>query len=237
MTNYPAIGIIGGMGPEATIELYRRIIRIFQREFGARDDAEFPEMYIVNLPIPDVVAQVADNPEVERQLLQAGKNLVRCGVQLIAIPCNSVMFTVPMLREQLQVQVLNIVEEAATEVEKYRARRVGVLATMTTVQNASYQKRLGNAELILPTTEEQKRITQVILNVLSGEKTASDRETIRKIIDRMKECGAEKVILGCTELPLLVSDIEGVVDTLEVLARSIVRWTTRDTLPRNLFKE
>lgn len=237
MTNkYLPIGIIGGMGPEATVELYWKIVRIFQTEFGARDDAEFPEIYLVNLPIPDVVASAENKAEVERQLLRAGRNLVRCGVRFIGIPCNSVMFAVPTLRKQLSVPVLDIVEETAEEVTKSTAQRVGILATATTVQNASYQKSLGAIETVLPTVQEQEQLTQVILNVLSGKKTRCDRAVLRQIIDRMKGAGAEQIILGCTELPLLLPTGEGVVDTLEVLARSIVRRATSESLSRNLFK-
>ncbi len=72
------IGIIGGMGPEATAELYLRIIRIFQREYGARYDSDFPEIVIVNLPIPDIVENTNEKEKVRKN---AGSRKIESRIQ------------------------------------------------------------------------------------------------------------------------------------------------------------
>ena len=87
---YRKVGIIGGMGPEATAEMYRRIIKVFQRRYGAVYDSDYPEMVIVNLPIPDVVEREGYSSAVKDMLVETASKLKEYGVDFIAIPCNTV---------------------------------------------------------------------------------------------------------------------------------------------------
>ena len=84
------IGIIGGMGPEATINLYERIIKIFQKKYNAKYDSDFPEMYICNLPIPDIVENIEKINTIIEMMRMASKNLEKIGMDFIAIPCNTI---------------------------------------------------------------------------------------------------------------------------------------------------
>ena len=82
-----SIGILGGMGPEATAELYLRIIRIFQVRYGAKYDSDFPEIIIINVPIPDVVEDVTQEQKVKEMLLESVRKLQTAGVDIIARVC------------------------------------------------------------------------------------------------------------------------------------------------------
>lgn len=201
-----AIGILGGMGPEATAELYLRIVRIFQQDYGAKYDADFPEMIIVNLPIPDVVDREEEG--VKEMLIDAVKRMQDACAKFIVIPCNTVSLFIADMKKEVRIPILNIVEETLKEVKG----RVGLIATEMTIRNKLYGEVITCDEVV----------TDIILNIMAGKKTGEDRDKLLRMIEKLKGLGAEKVILGCTELPLLLTD-DDCIDTIDVLARAVVR--------------
>ena len=90
MNKYKKIGILGGMGPEATADLYMKIVKYFQKNYGARYDKDFPEFFINSVPIPDVVESMENEKNVLFMLLSATKLLQKDGCDFIVIACNSV---------------------------------------------------------------------------------------------------------------------------------------------------
>ncbi|MBU0666640.1 MAG: amino acid racemase [Nanoarchaeota archaeon] len=217
MSSYRTIGILGGMGPEATMELYRRIIRIFQRDYNAVYDNDFPEIIILNLPIPDVVENSEQNQIVKLMLVNGSKRLESAGADFIAIPCNTVSLFLKDIKKEVSIPLLNIVKETTNSVKN---EKIGLLGTETTIREGFYQKYLKN--LILPSKKEQKLTTKVIMNVLAGKKKQSDNETMMFLVKSLFDKGAEEVILGCTELPLIYNGTN-CIDTIDVLAKAIVR--------------
>ena len=210
-----SIGILGGMGPEATAELYLRIIRIFQVRYGAKYDSDFPEIIIINVPIPDVVEDVTQEQKVKEMLLESVRKLQTAGVDIIAVPCNTAMF----FFENIDVPIVDIVQETLKVAQVFEC--VGVIGTKTTLQKKLY----GDA--ITPNEEEQKLVTQIILRILAGEKLEEDLDFLTELVEDLKLRGAERVILGCTELPLLIES-KDCLDTLQILAEAVVRETRRD---------
>jgi aspartate racemase len=210
------VGILGGMGPEATAELYLRIIRRFQQR-GAVNDDDFPEVIIISLPIPDVVQNPGELSTVERMLCDAVVRLESAGASFIVIPCNTVMRFIRSIRAAVSIPVVSIVEETTLAVNSKGLRCVGLLGTRMTIEQKLYDGLL--MPVITPDADQQKALTKVIVDVLSGRKRA---DQLRYVVDEMKNQGAQKVILGCTELPLVMSG-DDVIDTLDVLAESVVR--------------
>ena len=84
------IGIIGGMGPEATALFYKKIIRIFQNYYSAKYDSDYPKIIIYNVPIPDVVENCTQEEIIKSMLISASKKLESIGADYIVIPCNTV---------------------------------------------------------------------------------------------------------------------------------------------------
>ena len=115
---YKKIGILGGMGPEATAELYLKIIKIFQDKFGAKYDSDYPEIMIYNLPLPDVVEKIDQSSKIKEMLVKGVQKLESWGVDFIAIPCNTVNFFLPEMRTAVSIPILSILEETAKEVNK-----------------------------------------------------------------------------------------------------------------------
>lgn len=219
------IGILGGMGPEATAQLYLRIIRIFQTRFGARDDADFPSIFICNLPLPDVVGNIDTSTMVRDCLVLAAKKLKSVGCDFIAVPCNTISYFLQDIRSSVLIPVLSIPEEVALILSGRSLQKVGVLGTAMTIRTNLYEIALPELEMVVPNSEEVDTLTSIILNVLSGKKTKEDETVLLTLIESLKSRGAETIILGCTELPLLISGKDDVIDTLDVLAEAVVKMT------------
>lgn len=223
MSKYKTIGILGGMGPEATADLYLRIIQIFQKKYGAIYDFDFPEIIILNLPIPDVVEKNKEGDEVKDMLISGVKRLENAGARFIAIPCNTVTYYISDMQKAAPIPIINILQEAANTALKEGLRKVGLLGTEMTIKNKIYDDILDKIEILKLNEKEQKETTKVIINILSGKKTEEDKVLLERFINKLRYNGAEKVILGCTELPLIIKNNEYVIDTLQILAEESVR--------------
>src|SRR3989338_2154244 len=205
MKKYKTIGILGGMGPESTAEFYLRIIRLFQKEMNAVYDDDFPEIIIINLPLPDVVENKINDEDIKFMLIQCAKKLENAGADFVAIPCNTVSSCIDEMRNELSIPILNIVEETSREINSQNFKRIGLLATEKTIQDKIYSDFLKNVDLIIPEKNDQKTVTKIVLTILSGRRESENIEFLNCLIEYLKSRGAEKVILGCTDLPLLIA--------------------------------
>ncbi len=230
---FKTIGILGGMGPEATASLYMKIIKIFQQQFNAKYDNDFPPFFIYSLPIPDVVEQQVDE-EVLIKLLQEGAKLVeKSGADFIVVACNTVQKYLPKMRESVKVEIISIPEETIMEARRQGYQKVGLLATESTINSKIYEKesKLLNLEIICPNDKQQSEITKVIMNVLSGQKLLSDKVRLADISLDLQNKGAEAIILGCTDLPLIFQEEDSeleLLDTTKILAEACVRESSLD---------
>ena len=217
------IGILGGMGPEATAELYKRIVNVCQFKYGAIKDSDFPEMFIYNLPLPDILGDAEDR-EAIRELINASfRKLKGAGSDFIAVPCNTVFDYIGMSSTRLPV--LNIVEEALRECKRLGVKTAGLISTGNTARRGLYTAFPSGIEIRLLSEQPQARVDKIILNVLAGRKAAEDGKYLKALSAKFADEGCDAVILGCTELPLLVSqeDMElRTIDTLQVLAEMCV---------------
>ena len=224
-SSFKTIGILGGMGPEATAATYQEIIRLFQEKYNAKYDSDFPEIVVVSKPIPDVVENLENPEQTVRMLLQGIEQLKIAGADFAIIACNTVQIFIEELRQKTNLQILSIPEEVA---KVLKTNNVALLATEATINARIFDKELQRKNIVLtkPDQKQQGALTKIIMNILNGNKSEDDRAELVFMIDQLKCQGAEAVILGCTDLPLLVSqeDISmPVIDTIKVSAAAAVR--------------
>ena len=222
----PIIGILGGMGPEATVELFRMIIELTP----AKTDQEHFRILIDNNPkVPDRTAGIrGDGEDVLPVLVDSGRTLQDAGADFLAIPCNTAHYWLEELRQSLSIPVIDMVGEAALAVSRHTPsiESVGLLATTGTVEVGLYQQALNvnNIRVLLPDEEEQNRVMEAIYKVKAADYTG--KENIVNIGDRLIAQGAGGIVLGCTEIPLLVGQDDfkcPVINPLEVLARKAIQ--------------
>lgn len=229
--SFKKIGILGGMGPEATAQAYQEIIRIFQERFGAKYDVDFPEIIIVSKPIPDVVERVENENQTLVLLNNGIAQLTTAGADFVIIACNTVQRFLPELRKSASLPILGIAEEVA---KCLQFKMVGLLATEATMNARIFEDALepSGVTVIKPNKKEQSMVTNIILNIMNGKKTDADKAMLLMIVDSLKLSGAEAVILGCTDLPLLITQDDvsvPLIDTTQVNAEAAVTYCLNTT--------
>ncbi len=229
----PAIGILGGMGPQASAKLYELIIAGTAKYSPAALDEDFPEVVLLNVPVPNFISNKDNMPEAKRMLIERTKLLEAAGCTINGIACNTVHVLLPELQASTNVPFLSIPQLVADKVKIAGYKRVGLLATPTTLTSTLYDDALsGAADIIRPETAFAKQIESYIYKMLDGTLNETDRRNFKnKVKIFRQENNLDAVILGCTELPLIYGESlydEGVLDTLQLLA---------DGLLENYFSE
>jgi aspartate racemase len=218
------LGILGGMGPEATAALYLGVIRRCQQQLRAKYNSDFPPIIINSAPVPDGRMWKGFNRrKVERFLRSNIRILERAGADFVAIPCNSAHYFMPAMRDAVQIPVLSIVEETAKTIQKRKLSTVLLFATTFTARRGIYDTCFSRRglKLVKPNESDQRTIEHIIVRVEGGKRLIHDWKTILSIARKhQKTDGVEGVIAGCTEIPLLLKSRQGIpfVDTIDVLA-------------------
>ena len=219
------IGVIGGLGPLATAHFMELVIEMTD----AKTDQENVDMIVYNFPsIPDRTGYILGSNlrSPLPGLLSVGRALERQKVSRIAIPCVTAHYFHRELQSAIGVPILNGVAETVALLRGAGIRRAGILATDGTIRSELLSRELDFAGIlpVLPSRERQRDVMHLIYdNVKAGKKAEMDR--FWRVVQELRDCGAEIIILGCTELSLIKRDEaigEGFLDIMEVLAREAV---------------
>ncbi len=227
------VGVVGGIGPAATVDFMSKFVKGTK---AARDQDHIKVLVEQNPQIPDRTENlVGGGTDPTVALYSTCKKLERGGADILAIPCNTAHAYVDRIQRHLDVPIISILSATTDAIEQMSPRisRVGILATNGTIQSGLYQQALEEARLeyLIPDEAHQARVMDSIYGregVKAGFIAGLCKQQIRQAFDHLVENGAEAVILGCTELPLIVSgtrDFLGAIpiDPTDVLARKCVQ--------------
>lgn len=226
------IGILGGMGPEATLYFFQRIIK---NTNAARDQDHFRILIDNNPKIPERVPAILGRGENPLPMMIAtAKNLENAGADFITIPCVSAHYYIEELGRSISIPVISIIGEVVTEIQRRipEIRRVGLIATTGTVHAGLFQDRLSGmgVEVLVPPGEIQENLVMSAIYGESGIKagciSSENKDKILKSSNEMIERGAEGIIGGCTEVPLVLQQGDTDVpffDSLDILALAAIR--------------
>lgn len=214
------LGLVGGMGPESTIPYYHDIVYGVQEKVG-KDF--FPNLTIESVNVFDVLKFCSEQKydELTEYLMSAINNLINSGADFIALSANTPHIVFDRLKEQSTVPLVSIIEATKDEAVRLNKRKLGLFGTIFTMTGDFFKTPFQNSdiEIVVPTVEEMEFINQKISSEL--ELGIVKEETLggfQKIIERMKkECGIEAIVLGCTELPLLLNDEVSAVPCLDTM--------------------
>ena len=218
------VGIIGGMGPAATAMLFQKLIDYTE----ASKDAEHMHIVIDNNPgIPDRTTAILNGEDTPaKYIVESGKNLEKCGAELLLIPCNTSHYFYDAIQEQLQATVMNMIAETAKVCLEKGYTKVGVLATTGTCSTHTYDRELKKfgIETVYPNENGQKKVMEIIYDqVKAGKKI--DATIIDQTLKEMEAEGAQGFILGCTELPFAIKNGDfgyHFLDSLDILAKKAI---------------
>jgi aspartate racemase len=224
-----SIGIIGGVGPQATQYLYGKIIELAQQKYGAKNNDDFPHLIIESLPIPDFISNKNQVPVALKMLLESVSRFAEAKVDKICIASNTVHILLPELRKVSQLSFLSMVDLVSEKCQEYGYQKVALLGTPVLTQSNVYDKALNlkMIELIKPDKEDFKIVEEIIRAVIAGNINNLNKEAYINVINKLFKLGAQGIVLGCTELPLAINyDVLGkrIINSDEVLAEGIVDY-------------
>ena len=228
---HPIVGIIGGMGPEATVDLMRRVIAATP----AQDDVDHIHMIVDNNPkIPSRIAALIEGtgespaPELCRMAI----GLENSGATFIAIPCNTAHAYLEEVRGAVQIPVLDMPRLTAAYLQAIiLARRVvGVLASTAVVKIKLYDRVLNEVGLKAHYPDDQAGLMAVIRGVKSGDTGLANRNRFKQIAQDLFASGCDVLLIACTELSVLADTLDDglpMTDAMDVLTNEIVRLATQ----------
>lgn len=224
--NKNVIGILGGMGPQASVRLVGMLIDISAKN-GAKDDCDFPEIILDSVPVPNFISNSKNLSKVLKILRKRVKLLNNMNISKLAIACNTAHILFKDLQSVSRVPFVSIIEEVVKAVREEKINRVGLLATPSTIRFGLFENALNkfNIKVVIPTEKEREICERIIRNVIAGNKSQSDTLKIKSIASSLKKRRAQGIILGCTEIPLIFPKRFAipVFDSLEILAKALLR--------------
>lgn len=229
--NLKRIGILGGMGPVASSYILKRLLEIAATEYNAYQDSDYPNIILNSIALPEFdESAVLDNPAIIGLLKKELHNLEKTKPDFIIIACNTVHLLFDQIENSIDIPILNMIEEVTKEVEKFNPKKIGIIASETSISHRLFEKYLKRTHnILLPTILEQSIINNLILSVMHNKYSYRQKSMLNSIIQRMNNEGAERIILGCTELPLILNtNIEEnqyprVIDSSEIICRKSLK--------------
>jgi aspartate racemase len=206
------IGILGGMSPESTVEYYQYITRTYTERYG---DYGYPEVLIYSVSFQPYVDWPSEGrwDQVADGLSAAARQLEAAGADFIVIATNTMHLVVDEVQAALSVPVLSLLDAVGVAIRARGLRVAGLLGTRFTMEKGFYADALAEKgiRVLVPEADEQRLVDDVIYHELvCGEIREASRRRFVEIIEGLAARGAQGVILGCTEIPLLVraEDVE-----------------------------
>jgi aspartate racemase len=208
MSMHKRIGILGGMSPESTVEYYQYITRTYTERYG---DYGYPEILIYSVSFQPYVDWPAEGHwgRVAEGLSAAAQRLEAAGAECIVIATNTMHIVVDEVQAAVSVPVLSLLDAVGDAIRSRGLRVAGLLGTRFTMEKAFYADALAEKgiRVLVPGAEERRFVDGVIYQELVvGQVREASRRRFVEIIEGLAARGAQGVILGCTEIPLLVRE-------------------------------
>ncbi|KUO72812.1 MAG: hypothetical protein APF77_02985 [Clostridia bacterium BRH_c25] len=226
------IGIIGGMGPLAAARLFERIVVLTKAKC---DNEHIPIIIDNNTNIPDRTKHILNNGDSPAgELVKSASRLELMGADVIIIACNTAHYHFDEIVRSVKIPVINMIEETAKYIRQScpDVKCAGLIATEGTCKSGIYRRvfERSGLELVMPEPEEQRHITDLIYDVKKYGEDIDPENTI-KVVSALRNRGAEVMVLGCTELPIVFGRFDicsSYVDSSEVLAMSAIAYAGKE---------
>lgn len=228
------IGMIGGMSWESTVPYYRIVNEAVKERLGGLHSAK---LVLISVDFQEIehLQQTGAWDEAGRILAEAAKSLRAAGADFVVLCTNTMHKVADAIERAVDIPLLHIVDPTAEAIKRAGMKKVGLLGTQFTMEQDFYRGRLSrrhHLEVVVPNETERATIHAVIYDELClGQVRAGSRAQYQKIIRNLVEEGAEAIILGCTEIALLIGPSDSpvpVFDTTRLHARKAVEWALAD---------
>ncbi len=226
------IGLIGGMSWESSLEYYRLINQFVKEKLGGMHSAQ-SLMYSVDF---DPIQKLQHKDEWDKltdMMIEAAKRLEKGGADFVVICTNTMHKMAEDVEKNISLPLVHIADAAAESIKSQKLNKIGLLGTKFTMEQDFYSKRLAEKhqlEVLIPSDKEREIVHQIIYDELCmGHIKNDSKKAYQEIIHNLQQKGAEGVILGCTEIPLLIKQEDvsiPIFDTTTIHAKKAVERAT-----------
>jgi len=224
------IGLIGGMSWESTVPYYRQVNETIKEQLGGLHSAK---VVLVSVDFHEVerLQHAGDWDAAGVMMADAARALQAAGADFVVLCTNTMHKVAPAIEAAVRIPLFHIADPTATEIKRAGLRKIGLLGTRFTMEQAFYKDRLRELhglDVVVPEQADRDTVHRIIYDELClGRIVDGSREEYRRIITSLVEQGAQAIILGCTEISLLVNQQDSAVplfDTTAIHARSAALW-------------
>jgi len=228
------IGLIGGMSWESTVPYYRQINETIKQQLGGLHSARLV-LYSVDFHEVERLQHAGDWDAAGAMMADAARALQAAGADFIVLCTNTMHKVAPAIEAAVRIPLFHIADPTARAIKQAGIRKIGLLGTRFTMEQPFYKDRLRELhglDVVVPAPADRGIVHRIIYEELClGQVVDASREEYRRIIAALVEQGAEGVILGCTEISLLVAQPDASVplfDTTSIHAQSAALWAINE---------
>jgi aspartate racemase len=226
------IGLIGGITWVSTLEYYRIINETINEKLGGKHSAS---CILFSIDFEEIIIKNRDNwNEMAKLIIYAAKTLEKAGAKLIIICANTIHKIADEVENSINIPLIHITDATGEKIIEKNIKKVGLIGTKITMNEDFYKKRLNDKydiETIVPDNKDQEIINNIIYEELTFNIIKkSSKQKLLKIIKKLIFKGARGIILGCTEIPLLIkcSDIDiPIFNTTNIHAKKAVEYSIK----------
>ena len=226
MRSRATVGVLGGMGPEATLDFMARVLRATP----AASEQDHLRLLVDSDPsMPDRHAAIAGRtPSIGPRLAAMAAGLERAGADFLVMPCNTAHAFQADIEASVGIPFVGMIDLVVDALQSLGASRVGLMAASGCLEAGIYQRALSVAGVqpLVWTTADVAAFMALLYRIKSGERSASLREQLTALAVRLEAAGAEVLVVACTEIPLVLADHDCSVQLLsatDLLATETVR--------------
>ncbi len=213
------IGVLGGIGPEATGYFYLKLIDGLQKQGFIENNQDFPQIIINSINAPELIHDEIKNEDLV-PYINGLKELDSYSVDVIAVVCNTIHLHYDLLQKSIKTPIVNLKEELKKYLVQNRVKKITVLGTSNTIKKLY---RFNNIKTIDISERDIKLLKGVIFNFNRGLDKKRQKQIFKSIIRKYLDKGSQKIILGCTELSVIAENKPYLTDTIDILLKAVIK--------------
>jgi|GEM_PF-3512185 len=227
------IALLGGAGPWASAYAHTTLIHLSQWDYGAVEDADYPEILHISIPLKGFGAKGIEDPDLVRMQLRDTFNLFsQWGADLAVMACNSLHTFYDDISTMSDITIVHLPRTGAEVVAQRGYKKVGVFCSESALKDNLHKDALQahGIEAILPERDQQNRINTLIKLIMGGDNTSALYQDFRKLTREFEAKGAQVILSGCTELSWLATKAQPdmpIIDCLNVALTKTLKLAAR----------
>ncbi|MCH8004375.1 MAG: amino acid racemase [Nanoarchaeota archaeon] len=215
------IGVLGGIGPEATGEYYLKLIKGLQQTGLIKNNSDFPQIIVNSIPAPELVGEIS--AEQLKPYKTGIRELDKYNVDVIVIVCNTLYLYYDELQSEVKTHIMDLRQEVKKRLIDKDIKRTIVLGTPSTIRKGLY--KFDGIEYVNVSDQDIDQLSTSIFSYNKGKNKLLQKQLVERIARKYVDSGAEIIIIGCTELAVMLKDVNiPKIDTIDVLVEGTIEF-------------